>query len=70
MVFAKKKYPDNWEEKVMSAPVLYFEDSVAWSKQKLSQKIRSWKQNYKGYTCNQDPIAPHCTIPQMHLTTN
>jgi hypothetical protein len=60
MVFAKKKYPDNWEEKVMSAPVLYFEDSVAWSKQKLTQKIRSWKQNYKGYTCNQDPIAQHC----------
>ena len=44
----------------MSAPVLYFEDSVAWSKQKLTQKIRSWKQNYKGYTCNQDPIAQHC----------
>jgi len=60
MVFAKKKYPDNWEERVMSAPVLYFEDSVAWSKQKLTQKIRSWKQQYKGYTCNQDPIAQHC----------
>ena len=60
MVFAKKKYPDNWEERVMSAPVLYFEDSVAWSKQKLTQKIRSWKQQYKGYTCNQDPIARHC----------
>ena len=60
MVFAKKKYPDNWEERVMSAPVLYFADSVAWSKQKLSQKIRSWKQQYKGYTCNQDPIAKHC----------
>ena len=29
MVFAKKKYPDNWEERVMSAPVLYFADSVA-----------------------------------------
>ena len=33
----QKEIPDNWEEKVMSAPVLYFEDSVAWSKQKLTQ---------------------------------
>ena len=35
MVFAKKKYPDNWEKKVEEAARKYFEYSPEWDDDKV-----------------------------------
>ena len=61
-VFVKMKYPDSWQQKVMNAPVKYFEPvhANAWDKQTLNQKVRSWSKSDKGYTCTQSPISDHC----------
>ena len=61
-VFVKMKYPDNWQQKVMNAPVKYFsgEHANAWDKQHLNQKVRSWSKTMKGFTCTQSPISDHC----------
>jgi hypothetical protein len=68
MVFAKKKYPDNWQEVLKAAPQKYFiKDSNGvvlndWgSEKKIIDKIRSWKKdNTKGYSCTQEPIVNFC----------
>ena len=64
MVFAKKKYPDNWEEMVRAAPSKYFQpDSngvVDWTEDKTKKKINSWRKETKGHTCNEDPIFAVC----------
>lgn len=64
MVFAKKKYPDNWEEMVVAAPNKYFKpDSngvIDWTETKTKQKIKSWARDSKGHTCNDDPIYSVC----------
>ena len=68
MVFAKKKYPDNWQDVLKAAPQKYFiKDSNGvvldhWgSEKKIIDKIRSWKKdNTKGYTCTQEPIVNFC----------
>ena len=51
-VFVKMKYPDSWQQKVMNAPVKYFEPvhANAWDKQALNAKVRSWSKQFKGYT--------------------
>lgn len=61
-VFAKKKYPDNWEDKVKEAAREYFVYDSKWDDSKVEGKIRDWKKSKsdKGYTCSQDPIAPLC----------
>ena len=61
-VFVKMKYPDNWQQKVMNAPVKYIsgEHANAWDKQHLNQKVRSWSKTMKGFTCTQSPISDHC----------
>ena len=44
-VFVKMKYPDSWQQRVMNAPVKYFEPvhANAWdSKNLLNAKVRSW----------------------------
>lgn len=64
MVFAKKKYPDNWEEMVKGAPNKYFapdsNGNVDWSEDKTKKKLSSWGKETKGHTCNEDPIFNFC----------
>ena len=64
MVFAKKKYPDDWEKMVIAAPGKYFEPDangvIDWSETKTKQKIKSWSRDTKGHTCNEDPIYSVC----------
>jgi len=64
MIFAKKKYPDNWEEMVKGAPNKYFaadsNGNIDWSEDKTKKKLNSWKRETKGHTCNEDPIQPVC----------
>ena len=61
-VFVKMKYGDNWQQRVMNAPVKYFEPvhANAWDKQTLTAKVRSWSKSEKGYTCTQSPISDYC----------
>ena len=68
MVFAKKKYPDNWQNVLKAAPQKYFiKDSNGvvlddWgSEKKILDKIKSAIRNStKGYTCTQEPIVSFC----------
>jgi hypothetical protein len=68
MIFAKKKYPDNWQNVVKTAPQKYFlkdENGVVsddWgSERKIIDKIKSWrKDSAKGYSCTQEPIVNFC----------
>jgi hypothetical protein len=60
MVFAKKAYPDGWEEKVKEAARNYFEYDKSWDDKKVELKIRSWRKETKGHTCNEDPIKDFC----------
>lgn len=65
MVFAKKKYKDNWEKKVVQAAQDYFakngEGINDWDEKKIKDKIRSWKKDStKGHSCTQEPIAAFC----------
>jgi hypothetical protein len=65
MVFAKKKYADNWDKKVVQAAQDYFEkngDGINdWDEKKIRDKIRSWKkESTKGHSCTQEPIAAFC----------
>jgi len=69
MIFAKKKYPENWEAKVIQAPNDYFErngDNInEWNQKKVEDKIKSWrKDSSKGHTCTQDPIVNYCMKSQ------
>ena len=61
MVFAKKKYKDNWEKKVLEAGrnyILYDDD---WGDAKVLAKIKGWLKDTAGHTCNLDPIAKKCS---------
>jgi hypothetical protein len=64
MVFAKKKYPDDWEKMVIAAPGKYFEPGtngvIDWTEEKTKKKLKSWARETKGHTCNEDPIQPVC----------
>ena len=63
-VFAKKKYPDNWEQMVIAAPAKYFETDangiISWTEEKTKKKLKSWNREIKGHTCNEDPIQAVC----------
>ena len=61
-VMVKMKYPDNWQQKVMNAPVKYFAGvhANAWDQKFLNQKVKSWNRSSKGYTCTQSPLSEHC----------
>ena len=61
-VMVKMKYPDNWQQKVMNAPVKYFAGvhANAWDQKFLNQKVKSWNKSSKGYTCTQSPLSEHC----------
>jgi hypothetical protein len=65
MVFAKKKYPDNWDKKVIQAAQDYFKRNEQgindWDEKKVRDKIRSWKKDStKGHSCTQEPIVSYC----------
>ena len=61
-VFAKMKFPDNWQQKVKNAPVKYFsgEHANAWDDKLLNAKVKSWNRSTKGYACTQSPISEYC----------
>lgn len=60
MVFAKKKYPDDWEEKIKIAAREYFVNDNKWDDNKVKQKIRSWQKTATGYTCEDGVITEVC----------
>ena len=60
MVFAKKKYPDKWQEKIIEAARKYFEFDSNWTDIHVNAKVKSWSKDTKGHTCNDPLIAPVC----------
>jgi len=61
MVFAKKKFKDSWEEKVLEAARTYITYDNIWGDAKVQKKIKDWKKDTAGHTCNEDPIAKRCS---------
>ena len=59
MVFAKKKYADDWEKQVILAARNYFVYSQEWDDRKVELKIKAWRKDTKGHTCSEDPIVNH-----------
>ena len=60
MVFAKKKYPDGWEDKIDWAAREYFINDNKWNDKKVQGKIKSWQKTETGYTCEDGVITPVC----------
>jgi hypothetical protein len=61
MVFAKKKYKDNWEKKVLEFARTNFIYDNDWGDKKVEFKIKAWdKETTKGHTCTEDPIHAVC----------
>jgi hypothetical protein len=60
MVFAKKKYPDNWGKMVLKAGRNYFEFDQIWTDNYIEKKIKNWEKQEKGHTCHDDLLAPVC----------
>ena len=61
MVFAKKKFKDNWEDKVKEAARNYVLYDNVWGDSKVEKKIKDWKKDTAGHTCSEDPIARKCS---------
>ena len=57
-VFAKKKYGDQWENKVVSANEKYL--SPPMDKTVVDSKISSWKKSIAGHKCHEEPIHGVC----------
>ena len=60
MVFAKKKYADNWKNKVLQAGRNYFEFNPTWTDDHIMTKIKYWEKQEKGHTCNDELLSPVC----------
>ena len=60
MVFAKKKYSDDWKNKVLQAGRNYFEFNQTWTDDHIKMKIKNWERQEKGHTCNDELLAPVC----------
>jgi|TARA_R100001594_G_scaffold122498_1_gene158661 hypothetical protein len=60
MVFAKRKYPDSWETKVLEHARKYIHYDTIWGDDKVNKKIKAWKGDTAGYTCYEDPIQAKC----------
>jgi len=58
MVFAKKKYKDQWHDFVSKANYAYLQ--TPWDKSKLDQKLKAWGKETAGHTCYEDPIKDKC----------
>jgi len=61
-VFAKKKYPDDWEDRVLKAARRYFHEDYQYSDAEIKKKFPSWKKDSRktGYTCTKEPINQFC----------
>jgi len=57
MVFAKKKYKDQWPDKVNEANK-YFADP--WPLKKINDKIKAWSKDTAGHTCTDEILEPKC----------
>ena len=57
MVFAKKKYKEQWPDKVMEANK-YF--AQPWSLKEINDKIKAWSKDTAGHTCNDEILEPKC----------
>jgi hypothetical protein len=66
MVFAKKKYSDDWEDKVRFAAREYFKNDGKWDDKKVEQKIKSWNATESGYTCDDGVITLKCMEDICH----
>lgn len=60
MVFSKKKYPEDWEDKVRFAAREYFKNDGKWTDRKVNEKIKSWQKQDTGYTCEDGVITEFC----------
>ena len=60
MVFAKKKYPDNWGKMVLKAGRDYFEFDEIWTDKYIETKIKHWEKQEKGYKCHEELLASVC----------
>jgi hypothetical protein len=60
MVFAKKKYPDNWEQKLLEGARNYIVYDNIWGDEKVKQKIKAYKKDTAGHTCSEEPIVSMC----------
>jgi len=60
MVFAKKKYSDDWKNKVLEAGRNYFEFNQTWTDDHIKMKIKNWEKQEKGHTCSDELLAPVC----------
>ena len=60
MVFAKKKYADDWSKKVLQAGRNYFEFNETWTDDYIKKKIKNWEKDTKGHTCSDQLLAPVC----------
>jgi len=60
MVFAKKKFPDTWEDQIKWAATEFFVNDGVWGEKKVEAKIKSWQKQEKGYTCEDGVITPVC----------
>ena len=47
MVFAKKKYKDNWKDKIVEAARNYFKFDSKWTDDHVKTKIKSWDKGNK-----------------------
>ena len=63
MVFAKKKYKDNWKDKIVEAARNYFKFDSKWTDDHVKTKIKSWDKETKGYQCNGELLSPVCVKP-------
>ena len=48
MVFAKRKYPDQWEAKVLEKARDYIKYDNIWGDDKVKSKIKAWKGDTAG----------------------
>ena len=59
MVFAKKKFKENWEKKVLEAARNYIVYDEVWGDEKVKEKIKFWKKDTAGHTCHELPISAY-----------
>ena len=60
MVFAKKKYPESWDKKVLQAARDFIQYDEIWGDEKVKDKIKFWKKDTAGHTCYDLPISAYC----------
>jgi len=60
MVFAKKKFKDEWETVVLEAGREYIQYDKIWGDEKIKSKIKDWKKETAGHLCHEEPISRYC----------